>query len=282
MCGRTNATRERYVIIKTRNYVGKVRPSPFYLLGMDRSAGIESKMKSRESTGKTECLWRIYERLNDHFGNLNWWPGETPFEVIIGAILTQNTNWKNVELAIGNLKEHGRFEPQALLREKDETVAQLIRPSGYYNVKTKRLKAFLQFLSEEFDSNVSEMFVRDMWALRSQLLEIKGIGEETADSIMLYAGGMPIFVVDAYTKRILQRIGVITESWRYQDIQKLFMDHLPNDVKLFNQYHALLVNTGKNYCKKRPLCGQCPLYYKGNGGSCPGSQDQITVAKRKK
>lgn len=239
-------------------------------------------MKSRKSTEKTEYLWRIYERLTDHFGNLYWWPGETPFEVIIGAILTQNTNWKNVEQAIGNLKAHGRFEPQELLREKDGTIAQLIRPSGYYNVKTKRLKAFLQFLSEEFDSNVSEMFERDMWVLRSQLLDIKGIGEETADSIMLYAGEMPIFVVDAYTKRILQRMGVISESWGYQDIQKLFMDHLPHDVKLFNQYHALLVNTGKNYCKKRPLCGQCPLYYKGNGGSCPGLQDQINVAKRKK
>ncbi len=234
-----------------------------------------SIIETIESSDKTGCLRMIYERLNGHFGNLSWWPGDTPFEVMVGAILTQNTNWKNVELALENLKTHGPFEPRSLLREDDETIARLIRPSGYYNVKTKRLKAFLRFLYEEYDSNVEAMFEQDLWILRSQLLDIKGIGEETADSILLYAGGMPIFVVDAYTKRILQRMGMISGTWSYQDIQKLFMEHLPHDALVFNQYHALLVNTGKYYCKKRPLCEQCPLKDMGNGESCVTACDQV-------
>ncbi len=235
-----------------------------------------------KSNDRYEYLLIIYEKLNDHFGNLNWWPGETPFEIIVGAILTQNTNWKNVELALENLKNHVRFEPQALLREEDEIIARLIRPSGYYNVKTKRLKAFLRFLDDKFNSNIGAMFEQDLWELRPQLLDVKGIGKETADSILLYAGEMPIFVVDAYTKRILQRVGMINESWGYRDIQKLFMDHLPRDVRLFNQYHALLVNTGKYYCKKRPLCEQCPLYDRVHEGSCMGSRERKNVAKREK
>lgn len=239
-------------------------------------------MNVKKSCDRSENLWIIYEKLNDHFGNLNWWPGDTPFEIIVGAILTQNTNWKNVELALENLKNNEYFEPQAILHEEDEIIARLIRPSGYYNVKTKRLKAFLHFLGNKFNSDIGAMFEGDLWELRSHLLDVKGIGEETADSILLYAGEMPIFVVDAYTKRILQRIGMINESWAYQDIQKLFMDHLPHDVKLFNQYHALLVNTGKYYCKKRPLCEQCPLYDKGNEGSCMGLREQVDAKKEQK
>jgi endonuclease-3 related protein len=253
------------------NRKGKETTFPVFLWGV----GNKEMRISETSDGTAGYLWMIYRRLNDHFGNLNWWPGDTPFEIIVGAILTQNTNWKNVESALENLKDHGLFEPHALLREDVETIAGLIRPSGYYNIKTQRLRAFLQFLNDEYHSNVQAMFDRDIWALRSQLLNIRGIGEETADSILLYAGGMSIFVVDAYTKRILQRAGMITESWGYRDIQKLFMDHLPHDVGLFNQYHALLVNTGKYYCRKRPLCEQCPLYDVEQGGLCMGSRDQM-------
>jgi endonuclease-3 related protein len=206
-----------------------------------------------------DSLMKIYETLNNRFGDLCWWPGETPFEIAVGAILTQNTNWKNVERAIENLKKRDLLSPAGLLEAADKTIEDLIRPSGYYRVKTKRLNNFIRFLYAEYGGDLDKMFDEELWPLRGKLLGVKGIGEETADSILLYAGEKPVFVVDAYTRRILSRHRFIDEDARYGDIQSLFMDHLPCDAPLFNQYHALFVNAGKRFCRKKPLCEECPL-----------------------
>jgi len=204
-------------------------------------------------------LISVYRQLDRHFGPLNWWPGETPFEVAVGAILTQNTSWKNVETAIRRLKNADLLTPQALQNAKEQEVALLIRPSGYYNLKTKRVKNFVGFLMDTYNGSMSRMFQEDMWPLRRNLLEIKGIGEETADSILLYAGNKPIFVVDAYTRRIFTRHGIPMDTWKYGEIQTLFMQYLPEEVGVYNQYHALIVNAGKHYCRKIPVCERCPL-----------------------
>ena len=205
-------------------------------------------------------LQKIYEILNGYFGNLRWWPGDSPFEVIVGAILTQNTAWKNVEAALDQLKARDLLHPERLLHIADTHLADLIRPAGYYRVKTKRLKAFLNFLNQEYQDNLDALFAEDLWILRNKLLSVHGIGEETADSILLYGGGKPVFVIDAYTRRILQRHGIIADNARYADIQALFMTSMPPSAPLFNQYHALLVNTGKQFCrKKNPKCNLCPL-----------------------
>lgn len=198
--------------------------------------------------------------MNSHYGNLRWWPADSPFEVAVGAILTQNTTWRSVERAISNLKSQNLLDPKKLSTIPDDILAGLIRPSGYYRVKTRRLKSFLAFLNDEFHGSLERLFSEDPWPLRKKLLSVRGIGEETADSILLYAGQKPVFVVDAYTRRILERHGIISGHPSYADIQKLFMDRLPRSAPLFNQYHALLVNTGKQFClKKKPLCSQCPL-----------------------
>ena len=205
-------------------------------------------------------LQKIYEILNGYFGNLRWWPGDSPFEVIVGAILTQNTAWKNVEAALDQLKARDLLHPERLLHIADTHLADLIRPAGYYRVKTKRLKAFLNFLNQEYQDNLDALFAEDLWILRNKLLSVHGVGEETADSILLYGGGKPVFVIDAYTRRILQRHGIIADNARYADIQALFMTSMPPSAPLFNQYHALLVNTGKQFCrKKNPKCNLCPL-----------------------
>ncbi len=206
-----------------------------------------------------DTLCKIYKTLNEHFGELYWWPGETPFEIAVGAILTQNTNWKNVEIAIAKLKEADLLNPLRLYTAEDSVVADLIRSSGYYNIKTKRLKAFLRFLQEEYAGKMGEMFNEELWTLRGKLLGVNGIGEETVDSILLYGGGKPIFVVDAYTRRILERHDIIPRDRIYKEIQALFMENLPQDTPLYNQYHALLVNTGKHFCRKKPFCSGCPL-----------------------
>ena len=204
-------------------------------------------------------LMEIFNLLYDAFGPRHWWPGDSPFEVIVGAILTQNTTWKNVEKAINNLKRANLLEPKALYRLPFEILVELIHPVGFFNIKAKRLKAFLNFLFEEFQGNLEEMFSLEMEGLRKKLLSIPGIGPETADSILLYAGGKPSFVVDAYTRRILSRHGLIHEEASYEEIRELFMDHLPSDVGLFNEYHALLVELGKRFCKTKPHCKGCPL-----------------------
>jgi endonuclease III related protein len=201
----------------------------------------------------------IYERLNAYFGNLHWWPGDSPFEVIAGAILTQNTSWLNVEIAINNLKSKGCLCPEAMVAMDDHVLSDLIRSSGYHNVKSQRLKSFVRYLYMEHGGSLDAMFLEETDILREKLLTIKGIGDETADSILLYAGGKPVFVIDAYTRRILERHGLVKTGMTYSDIQELFVNNLPCSVSLFNQYHALLVNTGKRFCKRSTRCHECPL-----------------------
>jgi endonuclease-3 related protein len=209
--------------------------------------------------GVNQRLLCIYELLDAHFGNLHWWPGDSPFEVIVGAILTQNTTWRNVEKAIVNLKSNGILSPEAILMTGDHILSDLIRPSGYHRVKTRRLKSFVRYLYENYNGSLDAMFLEDLQTLRKNLLVINGIGEETADSILLYAGEKLIFVVDSYTRRILERHGIVFKGDAYADIQNLFMNHLPRSVSLYKQYHALLVNTGKFFCKNPPRCEGCPL-----------------------
>lgn len=204
-------------------------------------------------------LRQIYDVLNGYFGELHWWPADTPFEVIVGAILTQNTAWRNVATAIEKLKEAEILTPEGLSRVEIDTLAALIRPSGYYHVKARRLKAFIRYLHAEHNGSMENLFHGDIWQTREKLLHINGIGEETADSILLYAGGKPVFVVDAYTRRILERHNLIKEKAGYGEIQSLFMTSMPRSAALYNQYHALLVNTGKMFCMKKKLCGGCPL-----------------------
>ena len=206
-----------------------------------------------------KMLNKIYEKMYNVYGPQHWWPGETPFEVIIGAILTQNTNWSNVEKAIHNLKTEERLSPQCLKNISPSKLANLIRPSGYFNIKSKRLKSFITFLYDNFDGHLDKMFSLDLKKLRHLLLEVNGIGPETADSILLYAGNYPVFVIDSYTKRIFSRIGILEEKHTYHQIQDFFMQSLDNDVKLFNEYHALIVRHAKEFCKITPVCQNCPL-----------------------
>jgi endonuclease-3 related protein len=206
-----------------------------------------------------KALLEIYNILHKQFGPQHWWPAETPFEVIVGAILTQNTAWGNVTKAIDNLKKEDYLSPELLYSLCMSKLAGLIRPSGYYNIKAKRLKEFLKFLFNEYDGSLDKMFKTNLSELREKLLKINGIGPETADSILLYAGNYPIFVIDAYTKRILQRHNIINDGIDYHSLQSLFMDNLPEDADLFNEYHALIVKTAKDFCKKKPLCDVCPL-----------------------
>jgi len=202
---------------------------------------------------------KIYEILFKRFGEQHWWPGETDFEIIVGAILTQGTNWKNVEKSINNIKERGLLELEKFKNLSIEEIRELIKPSGFFNVKAKRLKNFLNEFSRRFRS-IDEMKTMERDELRKYLLSIKGIGKETADSIILYALKKPIFVVDAYTRRILVRHNIIKGDEDYEYIRRLFEDNLPDDEKLFNEYHALLVKLGKEYClKKKPLYSECPL-----------------------
>lgn len=208
---------------------------------------------------KTKKLLTIYQRMFDALGPRQWWPGETPFEVVIGAILTQNTNWSNVEKAIKNLKMAEKLSPDGIYGLSVTELAELIRPSGFFNVKAKRIKTFINWLFSKYEGSLSKMFGRDLQSLRSELLSVKGIGPETADSILLYAGNMPTFVVDAYTHRIFSRHELIPEESTYDDIKSFFEENLPKDVQLFNEYHALLVNIGKLFCKPRKVCESCPL-----------------------
>ncbi len=211
--------------------------------------------------GRREHLLKIYHSLFERFGSQHWWPGDTPFEVIIGAILTQNTSWKNVERAIHSLKASGLFTPQGLYEIPIDTLAHLIRSSGYFNIKARRLKNFLSFLFKEYDGDIDVMFKEGGLVLRDKLLKINGLGPETVDSILLYAGGYPVFVIDAYTKRIFSRHSHISTDTDYHQIQTLFMKSLPKDPHLYNEYHALIVRVGKDLCKKRPLCSICPIEY---------------------
>ncbi len=216
-------------------------------------------MGKKRQTDYNKILTDIYNTLYKAFGPQHWWPGETPFEVAVGAILTQNTNWVNVEKAINNLKNSDVLYSKALHDMSHKELASLIKPAGYFNIKAKRLKHFLDFLANHYKGRVEQMQNEDTNALRHQLLEINGIGPETADSILLYALDKPIFVIDAYTKRVLVRHKLAPEKATYHELQGLFHKNLPMDVKLFNEYHALFVMAGKHYCKPKPRCKECPL-----------------------
>lgn len=206
-----------------------------------------------------QALQDIYERLYKRFGPQHWWPGQTQFEIIVGAILTQNTNWGNVEKAIANLNKQGVLSPAKLHQLNIESLAELIRPAGYYNVKAARLKHFLDRLFEKFDGDLDRLGQLATDQLREELLSIKGIGPETADSITLYAFGKPVFVVDAYTGRILGRHRLLEPGAGYEEVRMLFESSLPREVQLYNEYHALLVRLGKEYCKTKAQCSGCPL-----------------------
>jgi endonuclease III related protein len=206
-----------------------------------------------------ETIIEIYQLLYDAFGPQHWWPGDTQFEIITGAILTQNTSWTNVEKAISNLNAADCLSPEKLHRLTLPQLAALIRPAGYYNIKAARLKNFSNWLFENYDGNLDNLEKIDTNRLREELLSVKGIGFETADSILLYAFERPVFVVDAYTARIAARHHLIEPGAGYEELQNLFERNLPQDTKLYNEYHALLVRLGKDFCKPKPKCPACPL-----------------------
>jgi endonuclease-3 related protein len=202
----------------------------------------------------------MYRRLLDLLGPQHWWPGETPFEVMVGAILTQNTNWGNVERAIANLKSTGMLAPRRLAACPSGRLAELIRPSGYFNVKAKRLKSFLDWLCARMDgAGLPRFRGLPTAALREELLGITGVGPETADSILLYALGRRTFVVDAYTRRFVERHDLIRPGATYDEIKLLFETNLPPSVRLYNEYHALIVRLGKEFCRPTARCEHCPM-----------------------
>jgi endonuclease-3 related protein len=206
-----------------------------------------------------QALFDIYRRLLDRFGPQHWWPAEEPFEVIVGAILTQSAAWGNVEKAIENLRAAEALSSAKLRRLQLPRLAKMVHPCGYYNAKALKLKSFAFWLGNHYNDDLDRLFAVDTDDLRQQLLSVHGIGRETADSILLYAAGKPVFVIDAYTRRILSRISLIPEKDSYDGYQALFMEHLPADAVMFNEYHALLVRLGKDFCRHRPLCPQCCL-----------------------
>jgi endonuclease III related protein len=209
---------------------------------------------------KKSKILEIYDGLYRHLGPSRWWPGDSPLEIMVGAILTQNTIWSNVERAIGHLKAQGALSVSFLHRVDEAVLSEWIRPAGYYRLKAGRLKNFINFYVGEYQGQVKKIKEQPMEILRSQLLSVKGIGPETADSILLYALEMPTFVVDAYTHRIFSRHQLIDEQIGYEELRAYFMDRLPSDPSLYNEYHALLVRLGKEYCKKKdPWCEKCPL-----------------------
>lgn len=208
---------------------------------------------------RRELLLAVYERLYQAFGPQHWWPADTPSEVIIGAILTQNTSWKNVRQSIQVLRQHGLLNFEALSDLPVSELASMIRSSGYYNQKARKLKAFCEYLRAQWQGDLSTLLSREMDDLRRDLLQVHGIGPETADCIVLYAAYHPSFVVDAYTHRIFHRHGWIGEEVDYHSLRDYFMQALEPDVTFFQEYHALLVRTGHLHCRRKPNCLSCPL-----------------------
>jgi endonuclease-3 related protein len=201
----------------------------------------------------------IYDRLYAAYGPQHWWPGDSTFEIIAGAILTQSAAWANVERALANLKAASALCPEGIAAMTEGELAEVIRPSGYYNAKARKLKAFVNLLGDNFDGDLKQLLSVPAAELRSLLMATHGIGPETADSILLYAAGRPVFVIDAYTRRTFSRLGLAPEVNGYDGWQTLFGDSLPADAEMFNEYHALIVRHGKQVCRKRPLCHACPL-----------------------
>ncbi len=204
-------------------------------------------------------LLNIFDRLLHAFGPRHWWPGDSPLEIVVGAILTQNTAWNNVEKAIINMKQAGMLDVERLHTTDTEALERIIRPAGFYHAKAATLKSFADFLYKEYGGIFEPMKDESTGALRNQLLAISGIGLETADSILLYALDKPVFVVDAYTTRFLYNHGLCNGTPTYDEAQSLFMKNLPIDIHLFNEFHALIVHLCQKFCKKKPVCGACPL-----------------------
>jgi endonuclease III related protein len=210
------------------------------------------------STGQK--LMEMFNLMQDRFGSQDWWPGDTELEMMVGAILTQNTSWKNVDKAIANLKNKGLLDIERLHSISPAALAEEIRPAGYFNIKSVRLKNLINFLVERYERDMSRFLSDETEALREGLLSVKGVGPETADSILLYAVKRPVFVIDAYTYRILHRHGLIEDQVTYDELKELFESNLPADESLFNEFHALIVRTAKEFCKGKPLCEACPLH----------------------
>ena len=204
-------------------------------------------------------LVEMFNLMLVQFGPQHWWPGDGPFEMMVGAMLTQNTSWTNVEKAINNLKVMNLLTVEAIHEIPVERLADIVRPAGYYNIKASRLKNLVNMLMERYGGNIFRLFDEDMDAQRTTLLSVKGIGPETADSIILYAAKKPIFVIDAYTHRILNRHNMADDQAAYDEMQDIFMSSLEPDHNLFNEFHALIVRTAKLYCRKIPQCDKCPL-----------------------
>jgi len=205
-------------------------------------------------------LKQVYDHLFKAYGPQHWWPGETPFEVMVGAVLTQNTAWTNVEKAIHNLRLYEALEPRAILAAPHEQLAQWLRPSGYFNIKAQRLKQYCDWYVQAGEyEGLSRL---ETHALRKALLSVKGVGPETADDILLYAFERPVFVIDAYTRRLFSRLGYVSGEEGYEELRQLFEKRLSRHderVALFNEYHALIVIHAKDYCKKKPVCDVCCL-----------------------
>lgn len=227
------------------------------------------------SRATAEFLTEVYRRLFDAYGPQHWWPGaETPIEVCVGAILTQSAAWTNVDQAMRRLREANALSLDAIHATSQEELAELVHASGYFNVKARKLKAFAAHVYDHHGGDLDAMLAQPWESLREELLGIYGIGEETADDIVLYAANAPSFVVDAYTYRILTRLGAPAPEERYESYRRLFMDNLPPDARLFNEYHALLDQLGKDVCKKRaPRCAECPLL-----GLCPTGKGEVEAA----
>lgn len=206
-------------------------------------------------------IQQSYNALLTRWGEQHWWPGETRLEMMLGAVLTQNTAWTNVEKAITTLRNNGALDLDALNEASREHIADWIRPAGYFNQKAGYVKAMVETIHDRFDGSLNQLFALDTATLRKELLSWKGIGPETADSILLYAGKRPVFVVDAYTKRFLSRHGWCDEKTSYDEIAKVFTENLPEDVQLYNEYHALIVRLGKEHCNTKPKCKGCPLEF---------------------
>lgn len=209
----------------------------------------------------------IFDRLLDHYGSQRWWPADTPFEVMVGAVLTQATAWTNVERAIARLKEEDALSPAAMRAMDAEALAALIYSSGFHNSKALKLKALARYLDDAYCDDIEAMRQQDGAKLRRELLAVKGIGKETADAILLYALGKPSFVIDAYTRRLFKRLDITPDSEAYSAYQRMFNDNLPADTALFAEYHALIVQHCKEACRKTPLCESCCLR-----DICPTSQ----------
>ena len=218
----------------------------------------------------TSPFERVYQQLLDCHGPQRWWPGDSPFEVMVGAILTQNTNWSNVEKAIANLQEQECLDASRILACKDASLAEMVRPSGYFNIKAKRLKAFCRWYLDA--GGFKELSGRDTDELRHALLHVHGIGPETADDILLYAFQRPVFVIDAYTHRIFSRFGLIEEGLGYEHLRSIFEEALSPDVARYNEYHALIVKHGKDQCRPKPRCAECCLKPDCQQGNLAGTE----------